>query len=308
MSSTFVALDLDGPVRNLALCDAAPAGGLDGPGWPIRASILRTRSWLVGEADQGWHEDEIRSALDRWEVRLERTPLVVLGHTGADDPCPHAKTLGAALVCLPRHRHIISPRGIVPAALLMHYARDLDPPVPPDLGGLRDPFVDLMESAADDVQAAGYEQDDSIVDRYVALRWAEGIRSSVVPIESLIDADWFASIVGNACIDRWGEAPELHDMQVVSVHLRCAVELPDAFPVRLAPSDGELARAITGTASHAAPPCYRRAALLAGDAGEGPATFVDAQTTIQVADGWSWQITTMGHLICRTLSSRVEYA
>lgn len=295
LPSTFCALDLDGPVRNVAWCDAEPAGGIDGAGWPVRSRVRRLRSWL-GEPVAA--VDGLRGELQLLSIE-PGTLAVVLGRTGRAAPCEIASLVGMDAVIVPRHPHVISPRGIVPAGLLMQYAQRLSPPAALSVERLRDAFLDLFERAADDVQAARYEQDDSVVDRYVELRRAGEGPTALTPVEALADLEWLRSDFAEAFEARWHKPPPDAPLEIVSVHLRCAVEPPDVFPVRLADSDGNAERARLEATTSDAVPCYRRDGLLAGDGGTGPATFRERNLSIGIPAGWSWRVTSMGHLLVR---------
>jgi hypothetical protein len=83
---------------------------------------------------------------------------------------------------------------------------------------------------------------------------------------------------------------------MVSLRLRCAVELPEMFPTKLQPTDGRIERA--RIMDHQGVSSYHRQLLLAGDSGLGPAVIAELDVSIRIPPGWRWRISTMGHLVC----------
>ncbi|MBI4581701.1 MAG: hypothetical protein HY718_18540 [Planctomycetes bacterium] len=306
----LVAMDLEGSVHNVAVCDGGPEG-VDAPGWPIRASILRLHSWLAAPVSgDRWSVliGEVKELAARGVIDLGSTMVVMLGVVGRGDACRLAEALGARAVCIPRHRYVISPRGIVAAGGFRDYSRRLSRPEPVDLHVMREAFVGMMDQAADDVQAVRLEQDDSILDRYAEVSEAEGQGAVMVPVESLSDADWLMSRIQRVVEERWGRRPADDAVEIVSLHLRCAIELPGMFPARLPPTDERIERAlirwverdpVSDPVSQTADRVYDRSRLLAGDRGRGPVRIVEPDVVVDIGSQWRWQVTEYGHLACR---------
>ncbi len=301
-SPTFLAVDLQGKINNVALCSAPE--GIDSPGWPVRSSLLSLHCWdKAASAGSKPKVDEVHEILQRWKVSLSETPVAILSEEGREQGCQ--TWTQAHSTVFPRYRYAISPRGIVMAEQFRDYQQDLPPHAALATDVLKRAFAPLVEQAADDVQSAGFEQDDCIMDRYILLR-SPAQPDLAVAIESLTDEEWIHSSIRSACQMAWNESPCDLPSELVRVYLRCAVEPPDVFPAPLPATDGHIERAALpatpepfGDKPHPeASSCYDRNRLLADDAGRGPATIMENATPIRIPAGQEWHVTRMGHILC----------
>jgi N-methylhydantoinase A len=291
----FVAVDFAGEVSIIALCDGEPAGGIDSAGWPIRASVIRMR--MLVSPDRARRYAAVQEAVAVWNTDRGCSTLACFSGPVRTGPCSIAESVGMSCVCVPRQEYVVSPRGISAAGRFMDYSRPCSPPIALDLPRVRDLFVAMLEHAADEIQVAGYEQDDCVLDRYAEVRHAGSAESTVVPLESLTDLEWLICSI-RAAHEEWGKPALDAPIEILSLHLRCAIETPETFPSVLPPSDGNLARARVSPRSGDSPVIYDRARLLAGDAGTGPAVIVEPADSILIPSGWKWQINNVGHLVC----------
>jgi N-methylhydantoinase A/oxoprolinase/acetone carboxylase beta subunit len=264
----FIALDLAGAVRGIALCEESPGVGLDSPGWLVRSRIVRMHSWIGSagpSSDRDQTRAEILAAVRRWQVDPGRMRLVLVSIAGRAEALELADAAGCSSVCVPQAGHVISPRGIAPAGGVKDYSHSLcPPPARLDLRTIREAFVPMMERAADDVQADGLEQDDSFLDRYAEIRIRGELNTMVVPMETLTDQVWLVNTCREAYAAWWGRPLDPDAIEVLSLRLRCAVGSPDhGFR--------------PGAGSH-----------------ESPA--------IRATAGWQCETTRLGHVLCRAIS------
>lgn len=111
-------------------------------------------------------------------------------------------------------------RGEEPTSV-REYSRAFEPPVEVDLERLRRVFCELMDAAAHDLQCAGYEQDDSIVERLVELRYAGGGPSLVVEAASLTDPERLLRPFREEYACRHGAPPADARVEMVAARARC---------------------------------------------------------------------------------------
>lgn len=94
---------------------------------------------------------------------------------------------------------------------------------PMDLDRLRRAFGELMDKAAHDVQCAGYEQDDSIVERYVDLRY-EGEKTSLcIEVQSLSDETRLLHPFHTAHERQFGKSFPQRPVEMLSARAKCLV-------------------------------------------------------------------------------------
>lgn len=309
----LLAVDLAGAVHGLGLCEESPGQGCDTLGWLVRSRLLQAHWWMsdASPGDDRSREltDMILAARERWGVALEQVTLVDLGSPGAKagdrravcdrDWLSVAGSLGVAGVCFPSTTHVISPRGIAPAAAVKDYAHAFERPRRLDLQELRDAYVSLMERAAEDVQADGFEQDDSFLDRFAEIGFGEEPHRLLVPVEVVTQADWLTDSWHQAWTHWHGLAAGSRTVEIERLQLRCVVETAETFRAPPAATDGRLDRARLGPASGASEQRLDRSKLLAGDQGSGPVAVADGGRQVRIPTGWRWAVNPMGHLVCQ---------
>jgi len=232
----FLALDLAGEVHGLALC-RGPTGREVVPAWPIRCRVTQAHFWPVTDGGDSSFPHEILAVADRWAAHLNEATLVVLTAEGRGHACGFAASGGCRHVRLPRGSYFLSPRGISPAGYVRDYHRRLAPQAPVNLHVMRNAFVDMMEQAADDVQADGYEQDDSILDRYAEIAIGGQDQRLLVPVETVTDLEWLLESWQAACAAWWGRFVSPDVIEILSLRLRCAIEPPGRQTPRQAPGE-----------------------------------------------------------------------
>ncbi len=261
--NVFIALDLAGEVRGIALCDEAAGVGPESPGWLVRSRIRRLHSW-IGSADPSRDLDHTRrqvlAAIHRWQIPPHSMRLVLLSHAEAQTT-ELAEALGITWLCVPQSHHVISPRGIAPAVAVKDYVHPLSPPAKLDLRAGREAFVPMMERAADDVQSDGLEQDDSFLDRYAEISIAGEPGTMLLPMETLTDEAWLLEAWQQAHADWQGRPLDPTLVELVALRLRCVVGAPDH--------------------------------------GFRPGAGAQESISIRVPAGWRCEKTPMGHVLCR---------
>lgn len=261
----FIALDLAGAVRGIALCEEDAGAGIDSPGWLVRSRILRAHFW-IHPADESTGLDRTRgqilAAAQRWRIPPHALRLVHLSRAGQAEAFDLAEAVGCPWLCLPATHHVISPRGIAPAITVKDYVHPLTPPAGLDLRVVREAFVPLMERAADDVQKDGLEQDDSFLDRYAEIRVTGEPDTMIVPIETLTDQTWLIQAWSQIYADWCGRPLGLSRLELAALRLRCAV----------------------GAADHGFRP--------------GPGS---PRTVVPARAGWDCQTTPAGHVLCKEM-------
>ncbi len=235
--------------------------------------------------------------------------LVSFGGAGGLHACLLAEVLGMPGVIVPAEAGILSATGMLVADIVRDDTVSIPRHDRVDLELLRRHFADMMEQAARDVQADGYEQDDSLLERYADVRYRGQSHELVIPVESLTDERRLIAPFHDAHRRRYGYAMEEEPVEIVTLRTRCIVSTPKPVRPRLAETDGDLDRARRGDrpVQFAAPggaaslptPVYERSQLLAGDGGVGPAVIVEAHATTLVPPGWTWTTHACGHVLCR---------
>jgi N-methylhydantoinase A/oxoprolinase/acetone carboxylase beta subunit len=92
-----------------------------------------------------------------------------------------------------------------------------------DLERLRRAFGELMDAAARDVQCAGYEQDDSLIERFVDLRHRGEKQCVTIPVESLTDTARLLAPFHAEHARRFGLSLKDRAVEMVSARARCSV-------------------------------------------------------------------------------------
>lgn len=214
----YVGLDV-GATLTLASFWSEPAGARTGPAaaaWPVRARVEGLRVTAVaGTSEIHRLIGELCTQHDR---RLADCTLVKMGWTSAELAAETAAGLGLRGVIEPPQRFVLWTEGVLPAREMKEYARPLPPFDARDLDGLRLVFAELMEQAAEAVQTQVLDQDNTVLDRYIDVRYQGTTEVRTVPAESLTDPVRLLAPFHAACTQAITSPVE-----IVAARLRCIV-------------------------------------------------------------------------------------
>jgi N-methylhydantoinase A len=233
--------------------------------------------------------------------------LVSFGGAGGLHACDLAESLGMAGVIVPAHAGILSAIGMLEADILRDYTVSIRQQGEIDLMQLRRGFADMMEQAAKDVQNDGYEQDDSILERYADMRYHGQSHELTVPVESLTDVELLTEPFHKMHEQRFGYATCEEPVEIVTLRTRCVVTTEKPRFPKLDPCDGDINRAVIdradictdSTRPAAEVPFYDRAQLRADDEARGPCVIIEPHATTYMPPEWRFKVHETGHIVCR---------
>jgi N-methylhydantoinase A len=160
-----------------------------------------------------------------------------------------------------------------------------------------------MDAAAHDVQLDGYEQDDSIVERFADMRYRGQSHEVTVPVNSLTQIERLVAPFHAAHQQRFGYAWPGDPVEVVTLRSRCVISTPKPRRPHLPPAERPVERALLDQRPihfTAAQTCdtafYDRSRLLAGDELPGPAVILEPYATTLVPPEWRCRVHATGHL------------
>jgi len=215
-ADTFVGLDVGDSLALLAWW-AGPREA----SWPARARVQALRVTATPGPDE--FQRLIRELCAQCGGRPEDCFLVSMGTTNAACAAETAASLGMRGVIEPPRRFVLWSEGVLPATEVKEYARPAPNADTLDLGLLRACFADLMEEAAQDVQARAMDQDDTLLDRFVDARYRGTTDVLTVPVESLTDHARLLGPFHAAYAARFGEAREDAAVEITTARLRCII-------------------------------------------------------------------------------------
>jgi N-methylhydantoinase A len=229
--------------------------------------------------------------------------LCSFGGAGGLHACRLADGLGMRAVLVPPNPGILSATGMLLADWIMDFSATLpggcfvrsgdgDAKLPDALRILRRAFSGLMDRAAHAVQLEGYEQDDSLLERSVDMRYRGQAHELTVPLESLGDVDRLLEPFHAEHGRRFGHAVPDEPVQLVTARIRAVVatEKPDVPDAPVSGRSIDEARIytrdilfddVTPTA------VFDRERFEPGHELHGPALIVEPYATTLVPPGWS---------------------
>ncbi|UCG31990.1 MAG: hydantoinase/oxoprolinase family protein [Phycisphaerales bacterium] len=235
--------------------------------------------------------------------------LCSFGGAGALHACSLATALNMPAVIVPPNPGILSATGMLLADLIKDFSTSLpggcllrsgvqsrpdiyvEVSVPPALQTLREAMGDLMNQAARAVQLEGYEQDDSVLERYVDMRYQGQSHELTVPLESLTDVDRLLAPFHAEHERRFGHAARDETVQLVTARIRAvvAIEKPELPAEPAATTPVEAARIASRRVMFDAAvetPVYDRDRLQCGHEFAGPALVVEDHATTLLPREW----------------------
>ncbi len=233
--------------------------------------------------------------------------LVSFGGAGGLHACELAMALGMKGVILPAHAGILSAYGMLLADIVRDYTRSIPQHTELEPRVLRAHFAEMMERAAADVQSDGYEQDDSVLERYADMRYRGQSHELTISVEFLNDLDALTAAFHDMHESRYGYADRAAPVEIVTLRTRCIVttskpHLPDRKPVHEVTPPSPEARhpvvfASDGKTARVETPFFAREALSPGVKAFGPAVVTESHATTLISPGWHWHIHPQGHII-----------
>jgi N-methylhydantoinase A len=229
--------------------------------------------------------------------------LLSFGGAGGLHACELAAALRLRGVIIPVEAGVLSAQGMLEADILRDYTRSIPQSGQIDLDLLRRCFGEMMDAAAHDVQLDGYEQDDSLVERFADMRYRGQSHEITVPVESLTEINRLVAPFHAAHQQRFGYACPGDPVEVVTLRSRCVVTTAKPRRPHLPPGDGRPERALLDrrpvhfAAEGPVETCfYERSRLLAADELSGPAVVLESFATSLVPPGWRCRVHAAGHL------------
>lgn len=211
--------------------------------------------------------------------------LFCFGGAAGLHACELADALQMPGVLVPPQAGVLSAYGMIAADMIRDFSISLPQRrgrrAEVDLTAVRRHFADLMEQAALLVQLEGYEQDDSILERYADMRYRGQSHEITVPVESLTDVRRFVAPFHAEHRRRFGYADESAPVEVVTLRLRAIVSAPPLPPLRPSATAPRLA-----TEAMPAGPVIPREQIPTDRTHRGPAVIVEDYATTWLPPGW----------------------
>lgn len=217
-SRAYLGVDTGESLALLAVWPGQDPDALE-PTWPVRAPVEAFRATSTAATIE--LENLARELLATCGRPPEASYLVRMGGTGRLRACELTAGLGLRGVVEPRNPCVLWSEGVLPAQIVREYVRPVPPPGSLDLHNLRGLFAELMEEAADEVQAMELDQDDSVLDRFIEVRYQGRPETLTIPVESLTEPARLLAPFHAAFTARFGPADDAVPVQILAARIRC---------------------------------------------------------------------------------------
>jgi 5-oxoprolinase (ATP-hydrolysing) len=239
---------------------------------------------------------------------VTRYTLNCFGGAGGQHACAIADVLGITRVLLHPYAGVLSAYGMGLAEVRALRERQIERPLNSSAVAVAEALSDLETGAVQEVLGQGIARDRITIERRVHVRY-EGAHQPLAVEHG--DEAQLRQRFADAHRARFGFAVERDDLIVEAVALE-AIGASDVIVERpIACGPDAAARPITTVRMHTRDgwldtPLYDRSKLGPGDALEGPAIIIEPTGTNVVEEGWSAEITNLGHLVLTRTAARMR--
>jgi len=239
---------------------------------------------------------------------VTRYTLNCFGGAGGQHACAVADALGITRVLLHPFAGVLSAYGMGLAEVRALRERQIELPLKGADAAIVTALAELEASAVEEVLGQGIARDRIVVERRVHVRY-EGAHQPLA-VEYGDEATMRQRFAELHKV-RFGFAVDRDDLIVEAVALE-AIGASEAIVERPIARTGEAEpRPLATARMHTRDgwidtPLYDRAKLQPGDAVQGPAIIIEPTGTNVVEDGWSAEITTLGHLVLTRVAARAR--
>jgi len=239
---------------------------------------------------------------------VTRYTLNCFGGAGGQHACAVADALGMARVLLHPFAGVLSAYGMGLAEVRALRERQIERPLKGADATVVEALDALEASAVEEVLGQGIARDRIDVERRVHVRY-EGAHQPLAVEYG--DEQTMRRRFAELHKARFGFAVERDDLIVEAVALE-AIGASEAIVERtIARTDDIEPRPIASARMHTREgwidtPLFDRAKLQPGDIVQGPAIIIEPTGTNVVEDGWSAEITPLGHLVLTRLAARAR--
>jgi 5-oxoprolinase (ATP-hydrolysing) len=237
---------------------------------------------------------------------VTRYTLNCFGGAGGQHACAVADALGITRVLLHPYAGVLSAYGMGLAEVRALRERQIERPLKGADAAVAEALAALEASAVEEVVGQGIVRDRITVERRVHIRY-EGAHQPLAVVHG--DEATMRRRFADLHRVRFGFAVDRDDLIVEAVALE-AIGASEAIVERaITRTDDAEARAIASVRMHTrngwiVTPLYDRAKLQPGDVVQGPAIIIEPTGTNVVEDGWSAEITPLGHLVLTRVAAR----
>ncbi len=220
-----------------------------------------------------------------------RFTLVAFGGAGPLHACELAAVLRIPRVLVPSTPGVLSALGMLAADILKDYVQTVMVSTDQAAGKVEPIFAELEQRGREELLREGVEEDRTVIERYLDLRYVGQSYELLVPYEG----DLAAAIAGfHVAHDRrFGYSDPRERVQVVNVRLKArgVADRPEIERVPLDPTAQavpvELRPVVfTGATVAHDTPIFDRATLVPGSTISGPAIVTQYDTTTVLPPGW----------------------
>ena len=239
---------------------------------------------------------------------VTRYTLNCFGGAGGQHACAVADALGITRVLLHPFAGVLSAYGMGLAEVRALRERQIELPLKGADAAIVTALAELEASAVEEVLGQGIARDRVVVERRVHVRY-EGAHQPLA-VEYGDEATMRQRFAELHKV-RFGFAVDRDDLIVEAVALE-AIGASEAIVERPIARTGDAEpRPLATARMHTRDgwidtPLYDRAKLQPGDAVQGPAIIIEPTGTNVVEDGWSAEITTLGHLVLTRVAARAR--
>lgn len=239
---------------------------------------------------------------------VTRYTLNCFGGAGGQHACAVADALGITRVLLHPFAGVLSAYGMGLAEVRALRERQIELPLKGADAAIVTALAELEASAVEEVLGQGIARDRIVVERRVHVRY-EGAHQPLA-VEYGDEATMRRRFAELHKV-RFGFAVDRDDLIVEAVALE-AIGASEAIVERPIARTGDAEpRPLATARMHTRDgwidtPLYDRAKLQPGDAVQGPAIIIEPTGTNVVEDGWSAEITTLGHLVLTRVAARAR--
>jgi 5-oxoprolinase (ATP-hydrolysing) len=239
---------------------------------------------------------------------VTRYTLNCFGGAGGQHACAVADALGITRVLLHPFAGVLSAYGMGLAEVRALRERQIELPLKGADATIVTALAELEASAVEEVLGQGIARDRVVVERRVHVRY-EGAHQPLA-VEYGDEATMRQRFAELHKV-RFGFAVDRDDLIVEAVALE-AIGASEAIVERPIARTGDAEpRPLANAQMHTRDgwidtPLYDRAKLQPGDAVQGPAIIIEPTGTNVVEDGWSAEITTLGHLVLTRIAARAR--
>ena len=239
---------------------------------------------------------------------VTRYTLNCFGGAGGQHACAVADALGITRVLLHPFAGVLSAYGMGLAEVRALRERQIERPLKGADATIVEALAALETSAVEEVLGQGIARDRVAIERRVHVRY-EGAHQPLAVEYG--DAPSMRRRFAELHKARFGFAVDRDDLIVEAVALE-AIGSSEAIVERtITRIDDAAPRSIASARMHAGEgwidtPLFDRAKLQPGDIVQGPAIIIEPTGTNVVEDGWSAEITSLGHLVLTRVAARAR--